>query len=440
MDKPMREAAPNFSQPIRQIVTMCIVVALVLIGATFSWTRLSVVFYANPYLNSAIIVVFAIGVIACFAQAIQISSSVRWIVDFTSNVPGHDEVRVPQLLAPLASLLRSRGARSQISGTAGTNILDSVATRIDEARDFTRYLTNLLIFFGLLGTFWGLATTVPAVVETIRSLAPKEGETAAQVFAKLMGGLQTQLGGMGMAFSSSLLGLAGSLVIGLLELFASHGQNRFYRELEEWLSSITRIGFAGADGEGGFDQGVLMGVLDHMAEQMDALQKLFVQTEAGRAETDGQIGQLVAAVGHLTTRLEARTGEDTTTALERIADAQDKVADAQQRVIDALDRNVARQERIADGIERNSDRQDRVVHGQERLIASLDGRGEAAGEHTDAESRMRLRSIDVQLLRILEEISAGRQESITDLRGDLAALTAAIRQLSRGGVAPTGRG
>ena len=137
-----------------------------------------------------------------------------------------------------------------ISSSSAHSILESVATRIDEARDITRYLTNLLIFLGLLGTFYGLATTIPAIVNTIKSLAPGPGESGLDVFTKLMAGLQAQLGGMSTAFSSSLMGLAGSLVVGLLELFASHGQNRFFRELEEWVSSITRLGLASGDSEG----------------------------------------------------------------------------------------------------------------------------------------------------------------------------------------------
>jgi len=137
----------------------------------------------------------------------------------------------------------------QISSTSSRSLLDSVATRIAELRDITRYIVNLLIFLGLLGTFYGLATTVPAIVDTISNLEPRDGETGADVFRRLQSGLEAQMGGMGVAFASSLLGLAGSLVVGLLELFAGHGQNRFYRELEEWLSTITRLGFAGGEGE-----------------------------------------------------------------------------------------------------------------------------------------------------------------------------------------------
>lgn len=436
-DKPARAAATNFSRPVRQITTMLIVLVMVAIGAYFAWDRFEVVFRSNPGLNTVIILVFVIGILTSFWQVVQLFTSVRWIVDFAAHVPGHDQVRAPQLLASLANLLRSRSsARSQINSTATASILNSVATRIDEERDVTRYLTNLLIFLGLLGTFWGLATTVPAVVETIRSLAPKEGETATQVFEKLMGGLQSQLGGMGMAFSSSLLGLFGSLVLGLIELFASHGQNRFYRELEEWLSSITRVGFASAEGEGGFDQGVVVGVLDHMAEQIESLQILFTQSEESRASIEQRMGALIEAVGRVAVRLEGVAG--TGTALARLAEAQDRSAIAQDRLIETMERGLIRQDRVSEGLERVVEAQDRAARAQERSAATHPT--EAAGEHVDAESRMRLRSIDVQLLRILEEISAGRQESMADLRSDLAALTAAIRQLSRGAGQPIGRG
>jgi hypothetical protein len=434
MDRAGRETAANFSRPVRQIAMMLIVLALVAAGAIAARDRISVVFYANPGLNAVIIAVFAIGVISCFWQVIQLFSSARWIEDFVNQVPGHDNFRAPQLLVSLATLLRSRGAKSQISGTATTSILDSVATRIDEERDITRYLGNLLIFLGLLGTFWGLATTVPAVVETIRNLAPKEGETATQVFEKLMGGLQSQLGGMGMAFSSSLIGLFGSLIVGLLELFASHGQNRFYRELEEWLSSITRISFAGTESEGGFDQGIVVGVLDHMAEQIDSLQQLFSQSEASRASVEQRLSALIDGVGRLNARLEGVAG--TSASLARLAEAQDRGAGTQERLLETLEGSVHRQDRIASGLDRTIEGQERAARAQERLAVAIQAREDGGGaEHVDAESRMRLRSIDVQLLRILEELSAGRQESINDLRGDIAALTDANRQLSRGGYA-----
>jgi hypothetical protein len=384
------EGTAYFSQPVRQILMMLIVSGLVGFGAWVIHAQVAEIFQTNPLLNGFIFMVFLFGVLTCFWQVLILMQSVSWIEGFARHVPGHEITIPPKLLAPLAALLRTRGAKMQISASSSRSILESVGTRIDEARDITRYLVNLLVFLGLLGTFYGLATTVPAIVQTIQSLAPEEGESGLEVFAKLMGGLEAQLGGMGTAFSSSLLGLAGSLVVGLLELFAGHGQNRFYGELEEWLSSITRLGFSSSDGEG-TDNSAMTGVLDHMATQIDTLQRFYNQVDANREVTEGRIGDLAAAIGLLTQRMQAEAGQAAT--LARIAD------------------------------------------GQERLIAALTSA--EGGAHSDAESRMRLRSIDVQLLRILEEISAGRQESVADLRSDMTSLTAAIRQLSRGTV---GRG
>jgi hypothetical protein len=212
----------------------------------------------------------------------------------------------------------------QVTPASAKSVLDSVGARMEESRDITRYIANLLIFLGLLGTFFGLATTVPAVVETIRSLQPTEGEEGLAVFGRLMDGLEDQLGGMGTAFASSLLGLAGSLVVGLLELFAGHGQNRFYREMEEWLASITRVSLSSGDGEGGVDRGAIGTVLDHMVDQIETLQSLYSQSEARRAETDERIQELTQAVGGLTDRM----GFGQIEAVEKLTAAQERLAQA----------------------------------------------------------------------------------------------------------------
>ncbi|KAA9008276.1 biopolymer transporter ExbB [Histidinibacterium aquaticum] len=378
MAKRSPEAEPQFSQPRRPVTLMLIVLALVAVGVWFALPRVGPVFAANPYLNGFIGLVFVVGVGYVFLQVAQIIQSVRWIEGFAAERPGHDLTSPPGLLAPLATLLRSRGARMQLSATSSRSILESVAQRIDEDREISRYIVNLLIFLGLLGTFYGLATTVPGLVQTIGSLSAEEGESGADIFNRLQDGLQTQLGGMGVAFASSLLGLAGSLVLGLLELLAGHGQNRFYRELEEWLSTITRVGISGE--EGGGEAGVMGQVIDNLAEQMEALQMMFTQTDIGRAAVDERLGDLAASMEALAQKMEAGTTL--------------------------------------------SDQLGRVAEGQERLIKVISDSGI---EGIDAESRMRLRSIDVQLLRILEEMAAGRQEVVEDLRTDLAALGRSMR-------------
>ncbi|MDX5403471.1 MAG: biopolymer transporter ExbB, partial [Rhodobacterales bacterium] len=331
MDTPDREAEPQFSQPLRQIISMLLVLGLATFVVVLALPRVLPVFEANPYLNGFILFVFVIGVLACFLQVGQLITSVRWIEAFAR---GQAEGKVaPRLLAPLAALLRSRGARMQIGASSTRSILDSVATRIDEAREITRYIVNLLIFLGLLGTFYGLATTVPALVDTIRSLAPQEGEEGVAVFGRLMDGLDAQLSGMGVAFGSSLLGLAGSLVVGLLELFAGHGQNRFYRELEEWLSTITRVGFSTGDGEGATDQGLMVQVATGIAEQMEAVQRLLDQAEVGRISTEDRLEHLGHAVANLNDTLGAGGGRqgELTAALLRLAEGQERLAEALSR-------------------------------------------------------------------------------------------------------------
>ena len=381
MHKADFEAEPHFSQPFRQIAMMLAVLGLCGAGGFVALPRVLPVIEANPWLNGFIIFVFFLGVVACFLQVAQLIQSVRWIEHFVTDRDAGN--RPPRLLAPLAALLRRRDRRLQITTSSTRSILDSVATRIDEAREITRYLVSLLIFLGLLGTFYGLATTVPALVDTIRSLAPSEGETNMEVFTRLMSGLESQLGGMGVAFASSLLGLAGSLIVGLLELFAGHGQNRFYRELEEWLSTITKLSFSG-DGEQASDTGIVEQVLDQMTDQMERLTLMFSRAQEGQNEVDARLGQLADSVERMTERLEATAP--------------------------------------------SANSQARIAEGQERLAEVLAERETSEG--LDAESRMRLRSIDVQMLRLLEEVAAGRQESMAELRTDLAALNRTLTKLS----------
>ena len=380
-----RKPAPQFSQPVGQIMTMLIILGLVGAGLYIGREPILAIFNSNLVLNGVIFGVFVLGIFLCFRQVIQLMYSVQWIEGFAAERTGHHLTTAPSLLAALATLLRSRGARSHISSSSGRSILESVGQRIDEVREITRYIGNTLIFLGLLGTFYGLATTVPALVETIRSLSPDEGQSGADVFANLQAGLESQLGGMGTAFSSSLLGLAGSLVVGLLELFVTQGQNRFYQELEEWLSTITRLGVAASDGEDGESSG-LGGYMEHLAEQIENMTVMYAQNSQGAGgEIEAKLDRLANAIETLAVTNTQETGE--TALLQRVAT------------------------------------------GQERLIKRLE---EGGIDGLDAESRMRLRSIDVQLLRVLEEMSAGRQESMAELRSDIAALARAL-QTGRGG-------
>jgi hypothetical protein len=199
--------------------------------------QITVAFMANPGLNALIIAVLTVGILLAFRQVIRLFAEVRWVNGFRLADPGLVVARPPVLLAPMATILGERAGRMAISATTMRGLMDSIATRLDEARDISRYMTSLLVFLGLLGTFWGLIETVGSVGNVIQNL--KVGGEAGAVFDSLREGLAAPLSGMGISFSSSLFGLAGSLALGFLDLQAGQGQNRFYMELEDWLSTIV---------------------------------------------------------------------------------------------------------------------------------------------------------------------------------------------------------
>jgi hypothetical protein len=222
-----------------RIFLLRMLVFLILLGllAYILNEKIQQAFMANPGLNGLIIGVLLIGIIFSFRQVLRLFPEIAWVNGFRVGDPGHAR-RPPVLLAPMAAILGDRGGRIAISPQIMRSLLDSIATRLDEARDTSRYMTGLLVFLGLLGTFWGLIETVGSVGTVIQNL--KVGGDAASMFDDLRGGLAAPLGGMGISFSSSLFGLAGSLVLGFLDLQSSQAQNRFYIDLEDWLSTTVR--------------------------------------------------------------------------------------------------------------------------------------------------------------------------------------------------------
>jgi hypothetical protein len=197
-------------------------------------------FWANPLLNSMIFIVLGVGIFLALRQVVRLFREVKWVNNFRLGDPGLEVARPPILLAPMATLLGDRVGRMAIDTSTMRSILDSIGMRLDEARDISRYLTGLLVFLGLLGTFWGLLQTVSSVGDVIRSLSVASNDVGV-VFEDLKAGLEAPLQGMGTAFSSSLFGLSGSLVLGFLDLQAGQAQTRFYTNLEDWLSTVTDI-------------------------------------------------------------------------------------------------------------------------------------------------------------------------------------------------------
>jgi hypothetical protein len=211
----------------------CGLVAVVL------YKQIVLAFFANPGLNALIGVVLLIGILLSFRQVIRLYPEISWVNNFRIADPGLALDRHPTLLAPMAAILGGeRTGRMTITQATMRHLLDSIATRLDEARDISRYMTGLLVFLGLLGTFWGLIETVGSVGKVIDGL--KVGGDAGALFDTLKEGLAAPLGGMGISFSSSLFGLAGSLILGFLDLQSSQAQNRFYTDLEDWLATTVR--------------------------------------------------------------------------------------------------------------------------------------------------------------------------------------------------------
>jgi hypothetical protein len=204
------------------------------------YNQAAAAFLSNPGLNGVIIAVLAIGILLVFRQVLRLFPEIKWVNTFRIAEPGIEVERPPVLLAPMATLLGDRIGRMAISTQTMRSILDSILMRLDEDRELSRYLVSLLVFLGLLGTFWGLLQTVTAVADTIRTLDVSSANTGV-IFEDLKEGLVAPLGGMGTAFSSSLFGLAGSLVLGFLDLQAGQAQNMFYNDLEDWLSTVTDL-------------------------------------------------------------------------------------------------------------------------------------------------------------------------------------------------------
>ena len=222
------------------LMRMFIFLVMVSLLLTVLSPKMKTAFFTNPGLNSLIIFVLVLGILYAFRQVLALGPEVKWVNQFRRADPGLATSKAPTLLAPMATMLGDRRGKMQLNALSMRSILDSLGSRLDEQREISRYMIGLLIFLGLLGTFWGLLTTVTSVSQTIHGLSVESTDPTV-VFQNLKAGLEGPLGGMGTSFSSSLFGLSGSLILGFLDLQAGQAQNRFYNELEEWLSTVTDI-------------------------------------------------------------------------------------------------------------------------------------------------------------------------------------------------------
>jgi hypothetical protein len=263
----------KLSSPRIFLFRMLVFVILVGLVAFVLHKQIEVAFMANPGLNALIIGVLVIGIVLSLRQVLRLYPEIAWVNNFRLADPGLAVDRAPVLLAPMAAILGSRVGRMAMSSQLMRGILDSIATRLDEARDISRYMTGLLVFLGLLGTFWGLIETVSSVGSVIQGLKASGDSTS--MFDSLRDGLAAPLSGMGISFSSSLFGLAGSLVLGFLDLQSSQAQNRFYTELEDWLSTTVYDQAA--------EPGLPAGVGGEVRSAIERLRGAVDQVEAGKS-------------------------------------------------------------------------------------------------------------------------------------------------------------
>jgi hypothetical protein len=289
----------KLSSPRIFLVRMLVFLVLCGLIATVLYKQIVNAFFANPGLNALIGGVLLIGIILSFRQVVRLYPEVRWVNNFRISDPGLAMDRRPTLLAPMAAILGGeRTGRMSISQQTMRHLLDSIATRLDEARDISRYMTGLLVFLGLLGTFWGLIETVGSVGKVIDGL--KVGGESGALFDTLKEGLAAPLAGMGISFSSSLFGLAGSLVLGFLDLQSSQAQNRFYTDLEDWLAStvteysgVPAIATAAAAGPAGASP-----------ELLDAIERLRRSVEdSGGRSTSTAMANLADAIQGLVSHM-----------------------------------------------------------------------------------------------------------------------------------------
>ena len=342
-------------------------------------------FENNPVLNSLILLILLLGICWNLNQVLRLRPEVTWLETYQTSRSRLAALPSPKLLAPMASMLamregRDNGRHFTLSATGMRSLLDGIFSRLDESRELSRYMTGLLIFLGLLGTFWGLLKTVTSVSDVIGGMTLGNGDMNL-MFDQLKTGLAKPLAGMGTAFSASMYGLAGALVLGFLDLTAGQAQNRFFNELEEWLAGLTRLSSGVlSEGEGSMPVYV-QALLEQTAENMESLQQVLTRDEENRSHVNNTILTLNERLGTLADTMRASQH-----LMLRIAESQTALGPALQRL------------------------------------------GELQGG--DEISRNHLRNIELFMQRLLNETEQGRSRATAELRNDLRLLTRTVAALA----------
>ncbi|MGA2087355.1 MAG: flagellar motor protein MotA [Stellaceae bacterium] len=373
------------NNPTRYLVRMAVLVIAVASVSALLWQSLYPYFLGNPLVNGVILGVLAAGIVYIFHQVLLLGPEARWLGRVKRN-PEEAAKGKPRLLAPIARLFAGgAGGKPALSAATLRSVMDGIGSRLEESRETSRYLIGLLIFLGLLGTFYGLLETVQSVKGVIGGLSSGAGDPVS-AFADLKSRLQTPLGGMSTAFSASLFGLAGSLVLGFLDLQAGLAQSRFYNEVEEYLAGHTRLSAP----TGALDAGeaaapaYIQALLEQTADSLEGLQRILARGEESRISANGNILGLTEKLAALTDQM--RTEQNLML----------KLAEQQIEMKPVL-------KRLADG-----------------------GSGQAADE-----ARAHLRAIELHLARMVEEMSQGRGQAIQEIRNEIRLVARTIAASSK---------
>jgi hypothetical protein len=374
----------------RFLVRMAVFVLAVCALAGVLFDPLSTAFMGNPGINGVILGILLCGVIYIFRQVLMLDPEIAWIEDFRERLANRDLTApsgpAPRLLASMARMLTTRqGGRVSLSATSLQTLLDGIGSRLDETRETSRYMIGVLVFLGLLGTFYGLLETVRAVGGVIGNLNVSSNDLS-HAFADLKAALGSPLNGMATAFSSSLFGLAGSLVLGFLDLQAGQAQNRFYNDLEEWLSTYTRLSSGGfGDGGDGSVPAYIQALLEQTADSLENLQRILARSEESRIGANSALPGLIDRLGTLSEHMKA----------------------GQMLMV-------------------------RLAENQMELKPSLTRLATIAENATGQDDVMRthLRNIEAYMARMSEDIVEGRAQSVADLRGEIRLLARTIAALT----------
>ncbi|MGE4013179.1 MAG: flagellar motor protein MotA [Alphaproteobacteria bacterium] len=385
------------TRPLRYVFRM--LAFLVLVAACLYLLRDQLInaFFINPVLNSLILGVMAIGILYSLRQALMLWPEVNWVERFRKNRDITESS--PRLLGPMSQMISDKQGRLRLTANSMRTILDSIGVRLEEGREISRYMVGLLIFLGLLGTFWGLLETIHAIVKVIESLFVASGGDPAKVFEQFKAGLLDSLSGAGTSFSSSLFGLGGSLILGFLDLQAGMAQNRFYTDLEDWMSGITRLSVLPSNVEGNDAESVsayLQALLEHTAETMDDMRQTLQRNEQVRDTTSQSLNTLSERLTMLTEQMRTEQG---------------LMAKMAQTMIDL-------QPALSRSADSNAESRREII---KELQIELRGIANAV-----AAAQPDLKPV---LKRLAEESYASRQDMMRDLRNEFRILTRTLAKL-----------